>query len=67
MAYTVDVITYQKGLLMNIKENFYIYMYREVLSFVNQFITTGALLAMRHIRILPMNQYVCWPIMFGMK
>jgi hypothetical protein len=46
--------------------------YREVLTFVDwfmaqRFMATGALPAVRQIRILLMNQYACWPIMFGMK
>jgi hypothetical protein len=49
MEYTVDVIKHKRGLSMNIKENFYVYIYREVLPFVNRFITTGAPLAARHI------------------
>jgi hypothetical protein len=31
-----------------------------------RFTATGAPLAARHIRILPMNQYALWPITFGM-
>jgi hypothetical protein len=31
------------------------------------FMATGALLAVRPIQILPMNQYAWWPITFGMK
>jgi hypothetical protein len=47
-------------------------LYREVLSFVNRFTAlhftaTGALPAVRPIRIFPMNQYACWPITFGKK
>jgi hypothetical protein len=42
-------------------------MYREVLTFLGQFTATSAPLAARHINILLMNQYACWPIMFGMK
>jgi hypothetical protein len=55
MEYTMDVIKHTEGLLMNIKENFYIYMYREVLTFVEWFIVTGAPLAARHVQILPVN------------
>jgi hypothetical protein len=40
---------------MNIKENFYRYIYKEVLIFVDQFMASGALLAARHIQILTMN------------
>jgi hypothetical protein len=67
MEYTVDVIKHRRELSTNIKENIYIYIYREVLPFVGQFIATGAPLAARHIRILPKNQDVCWPIKFGTK
>jgi hypothetical protein len=67
MEYTVDVIKHKRGLSMNIKENFYIYIYREVLPLVDRFIATGAPRAARYIRILPMNQDVCWPVKFGMK
>jgi hypothetical protein len=55
MEYTVDVIKHKKGLLMNIKENVYRYIYKEVLTFVDQFIASGALPAARRIRILLMN------------
>jgi hypothetical protein len=56
----MDVIKHKIGLLMNIKENFYIYIYKEVLAFVDRFMSlyfmvTGALPAVRCIRILPMN------------
>jgi hypothetical protein len=67
MEYTVYVIKHKRGLSMNMKENFYVYIYREFLPFVNRFIATGAPLAARHVRILQMNQDVCWPIKFGMK
>jgi hypothetical protein len=45
---------------MNIKDNFYIYIYKEVLAFVDRFMSvrfmaTAALPAARRIRILPMN------------
>jgi hypothetical protein len=39
--------------------------HREVLTLVNRFTATGASSAPRRIRILPMNQYTCWPITFG--
>jgi hypothetical protein len=43
-----------------------------VLTFVGRFTelrftATGAPRAAMRIRILPMNQYACWPITFGMK
>jgi hypothetical protein len=43
-------------------------MYREVLTFVDRFTAlrftaTGALPGARRIRILPMTQYACWPIL----
>jgi hypothetical protein len=41
--------------------------YREFLIFVDWFTATGAAPAARSIRILPMNKYACWAIMFGMK
>jgi hypothetical protein len=46
--------------------------YREVLTFVDRFTAlhfkvTDAPLAARCIQILLMNQYACWPIIFGMK
>jgi hypothetical protein len=46
--------------------------YREVLTFVDRFTAlrftaTGAPTAAWRMRILPMNQYACWPITFGMK
>jgi hypothetical protein len=46
--------------------------YREVITFVDWFMAlcftvTCAPPAVRRIRILPMNQYARWPIMFGMK
>jgi hypothetical protein len=46
--------------------------YKEVLTFVGRFTpllftAIGAPLAARRIRILPMNQYACCPITFGMK
>jgi hypothetical protein len=49
---------------MNIKENFYIYIYKEVLTFLGlftglRFTATDALLPARRIQILPMNQYAC--------
>jgi hypothetical protein len=60
MEYTMDVMKHKKGLLMNIKENFYIYICREVLAFVDQFMSvrfmvTAALPAARRIQILLMN------------
>jgi hypothetical protein len=42
-------------------------IYREVLTFVDQFMATDVPLAARHIQILLMNQYSCLPITFGMK
>jgi hypothetical protein len=44
-------------------------LYREVLSMVNRFTglrftAMGALPRVRPIRILPMNQYACWPLTF---
>jgi hypothetical protein len=46
--------------------------YMEVLTFVDRFsalrfTAAGASPAARRIRFLPMNQYACWPITFGMK
>jgi hypothetical protein len=35
--------------------------------FVDCFAATSAPPAARRIRILPKNQYACWPITFGMK
>jgi hypothetical protein len=32
-----------------------------------RFTATGVQTAAERIRILPMNQYACWPITFGMK
>jgi hypothetical protein len=60
----MDVINTQIRLLMNIKENFHIYIYNKVLTFLGQFTAlrftkTDALLAARCIPILPMNQYAC--------
>jgi hypothetical protein len=43
-------------LLMNIKENFYVYIYKEVLTFLGWFTATDALLAARCILIMP---YAC--------
>jgi hypothetical protein len=63
----MDVIKHKKGLLMNIKENFFIYLYREVLTLVFWFIATGALLAARRVRILLINQCAICAIMLGMK
>jgi hypothetical protein len=47
-------------------------IYREFFNFVDwfralRFTATGALPAARRIKILPKNQYACWPITFGMK
>jgi hypothetical protein len=47
---------------MNIKENFYIYINKEVYTFLSwftalRFTATDAPLAARHIQILLMNQY----------
>jgi hypothetical protein len=67
MEYTVDVIKHKRGISVNIKEHFYVYIYKEILAFVSWFLATGAPLAARHIQILPMNQDVCWPIKFEMK
>jgi hypothetical protein len=49
---------------MNIKENIYIYIYKEVLTFLGQFTALhftviDALLPARRIQILPKNQYAC--------
>jgi hypothetical protein len=49
-----------------------IYIYRKVLTFVDQFMnlyfmTTSASPAARRIPILPINQYACWPITFRIK
>jgi membrane protein required for beta-lactamase induction len=55
IEYTMDVIKHKKGLLMDIKENFFIYIYREVLTLVFWFIATGAPLAARRVRILLIN------------
>lgn len=49
-----------------------IYLYRELLTFVDQFTelsftATNAQSAARWVRILPMNQYVYWPITFAIK
>jgi hypothetical protein len=41
--------------------------YREVLTFVERFTVTGAPPTVRRIRILLMNQYVCWLITFRIK
>jgi hypothetical protein len=54
----------QIRILMNIKENIYIYIYEEVLTFLGQFTAlrstaTDAPLAARRIQILPMNQNAC--------
>jgi hypothetical protein len=65
MEYTVDVIRHKKGAINEHPKKFYIY--REVLAFVDRFTATGAPLGKRHVRILPLNQYICWPVMFGMK
>jgi hypothetical protein len=57
---------------MNVKENFYIYIYKEVLTFLGRFTAlrftvTDAPLAARRIQILPMNQSCLWPVKYGMK
>jgi hypothetical protein len=49
---------------MNIKENFYIYIYKAVLAFLGwftalRFTATDAPLAARSIQNLPVNQYAC--------
>jgi hypothetical protein len=49
---------------MNIKGNFYIYIYKEVYTFLSwftalRFTATDAPLAARRIQILPLNQYAC--------
>jgi hypothetical protein len=67
MEYTMNVIKHKKGLLMDFKENFYIYIYREVLTFVDWFIAIGAPLAARRVRIFLINQCAFWVIMLGMK
>jgi hypothetical protein len=41
--------------------------YWEVLTFVNQFMVTGAPPTARCVQILLMNQYASWPITFRMK
>jgi hypothetical protein len=53
MEYTMDVITHKKVLLTNIKEN--VYMYEEVLTFVDRVTVTSAPLAARCVGILRMN------------
>jgi hypothetical protein len=39
----------------------------EVVTFVDPLMVIGEPQTARHIRILPMNQYACWPITFGME
>jgi hypothetical protein len=48
------------------------FFHREVLTSVDRFTAlrftaTGASPAERRMRILPVNQYACWPITYGMK
>jgi hypothetical protein len=60
----MDVIKHIKRAINEQKENFYVYMYKEVLAFIDwfmsvRFMVTAALLAARRIRILLMNQLAC--------
>jgi hypothetical protein len=66
MEYTVDAIEHEKGLLINIKENFFIYMFKEVPAVIGQFMALHGAGCKAHMNFA--DELIClWSITFRLK